>query len=153
MTCVVWYAWAYPTVNSWYLSLPYSCIALPPASSLVTSSLFSVCESDLFCYYVLVVGLVCSGRASGRASQVVLVVKWCTACQCRRYKNREFYPWVRKIPWRGHGSSLQCSCLENPMDRGAWRATVHRVQRSWAQLKQLGIQYAAISVRPLGPNH
>ena len=29
----------------------------------------------------------------------------------------------------GHGYPLQCSCLENPMDRGTWRATVHRVKR------------------------
>ena len=28
-----------------------------------------------------------------------------------------FDPWVRKIPWRGHGNPLQCSCQENPMDR------------------------------------
>ena len=37
----------------------------------------------------------------------------------------------------GHGNPLQYSCLENPMDRGAWRATVHRVTKSWARLKQL----------------
>ena len=30
-------------------------------------------------------------------------------------------------PGGGHGNSLQYSCLENPMDRGAWWATVHRV--------------------------
>ena len=30
----------------------------------------------------------------------------------------------------GHGNPLQSSCLENPMDRGAWRATVHRVSES-----------------------
>ena len=42
--------------------------------------------------------------------------------QCRRPR---FSPCVRKIPWGGHGSPLQYSCLENPMDRGAWRATVH----------------------------
>ena len=29
-----------------------------------------------------------------------------------------------------HGNPLQYSCLENPMDRGAWRATVHRVAKS-----------------------
>ena len=29
-----------------------------------------------------------------------------------------------------NGNPLQCSCLENPMDRGAWRATVHVVTRS-----------------------
>ena len=30
-----------------------------------------------------------------------------------------------------HGNPLQYSCLENPMDRGAWRATVHKVTKSW----------------------
>ena len=31
----------------------------------------------------------------------------------------------------GHGNPLQYSCLENPMDRGAWWATVHMVAKSW----------------------
>ena len=35
----------------------------------------------------------------------------------------------------GHGNPLQCSCLENPMDRGAWWATVHRVAKSQTRLK------------------
>ena len=34
-----------------------------------------------------------------------------------------------------HGNPLQCSCLETPMDRGAWRATVHRVGKSQTGLK------------------
>ena len=38
---------------------------------------------------------------------------------------------VGKIPGRGHGNPLQYSCLENPMDRGVWQATVHRVAKSW----------------------
>ena len=37
-------------------------------------------------------------------------------------------------PGEGNGNPLQCSCLENPMDRGAWRATVHGVAKSWTQL-------------------
>ena len=37
--------------------------------------------------------------------------------------------------------SLQYSCLENPMDRGAWRATVHGVAKSRTPLKRLGMQY------------
>ena len=41
-----------------------------------------------------------------------------------------FDPWIRKIPWRRHGNPLQYSYLENPMDRGAWRAIVHRVAKS-----------------------
>ena len=34
----------------------------------------------------------------------------------------------------GNGTPLQYSCLENPMDRGAWWAAVHRVAKSWTQL-------------------
>ena len=40
-------------------------------------------------------------------------------------------------PGGGHGNPLQYSCLENPMDRGAWWATVHSVAQSWTRLKQL----------------
>ena len=36
-------------------------------------------------------------------------------------------PGSGRSPGGGHGNPLQYSCLENPMDRGAWRATVHRV--------------------------
>ena len=36
-----------------------------------------------------------------------------------------------KSPGEGNGNPLQYSCLENPMDRGAWRATVHGVTKNW----------------------
>ena len=36
-----------------------------------------------------------------------------------------------------HGNPLQCPCLEHPMDRGAWRTTVHKVTKSQTLLKQL----------------
>ena len=39
----------------------------------------------------------------------------------------------------GNGNPLQYSCLENPMDRGAWQAMVHRVAESWTQLKRLNM--------------
>ena len=39
-------------------------------------------------------------------------------------------PGSGRSPGRGHGNPLQCSCLENPQDRGAWWATVHRVTQS-----------------------
>ena len=42
-----------------------------------------------------------------------------------------------RSPGRGHGNPLQSSCLENPMDRGAWWATVHRVAKSRTQLNDL----------------
>ena len=42
-----------------------------------------------------------------------------------------------RSPDGGHDSPLQHSCLENPMYRGAWRATVHRVTKNRTQLKRL----------------
>ena len=40
-------------------------------------------------------------------------------------------------PGGGHGNPLQYSCLENPVDRGAWSATVHRVSKSRTRLRRL----------------
>ena len=37
----------------------------------------------------------------------------------------------------GNGNPLQCSCLENPRDGGAWWAAVYGVAQSWTRLKQL----------------
>ena len=41
-----------------------------------------------------------------------------------------------RSPGGGPGKPLQYPCLENPMDRGAWRATVHRVAKSQTPLKR-----------------
>ena len=46
-------------------------------------------------------------------------------------------PGSGRSPGGGHGSPLQYSCLENPMDRGAWRAVVHGITKSWTRLKRL----------------
>ena len=48
----------------------------------------------------------------------------------RRHKKHGFNPWVGKTPGGGHSNPPQCSRLENPMDRGAWRARVHRITKS-----------------------
>ena len=50
-----------------------------------------------------------------------------------------FNPWVRKMPWRRAWQPLQYSYLENSMDRGAWKATVHWVAKSQALLKVLNM--------------
>ena len=46
-------------------------------------------------------------------------------------------PGLGRYPGVGNGSPLQYSCLENPLDRGAWLTTLHGVTKSWARLKQL----------------
>ena len=43
-------------------------------------------------------------------------------------------PGLGRYPGRGNGNPLQYSCVENPMDRGAWQAMVHRVAKSQTQL-------------------
>ena len=45
-------------------------------------------------------------------------------------------PGLGRSPGEGNGSSLQYSCLENPMDGGAWWATVHGVAKSQTQLSK-----------------
>ena len=44
-------------------------------------------------------------------------------------------PGFGRSPGEGMGNPLQHSCLENPMDRGAWQATVHGVPKSWTCLR------------------
>ena len=58
-------------------------------------------------------------------------------CQGRSHKRRGFDSWVGKIPWRRACNPLQYSCLENPMDRGAWWAMVHSVAKSWTRLSNI----------------
>ena len=58
------------------------------------------------------------------------------------FQQKKWETWVWPLSWEdspggGHGDPLQCSWLGNPMDRGAWWATVHRVTKSWTRLKWL----------------
>ena len=76
------------------------------------------------CMYTYIRGF--PGEASGKEP----------ACQCRRCQRCRFTPWIRKVPWEGT-NSLQYSYLENPMDRGAWRATVHGVAKEWDVIEPL----------------
>ena len=48
-------------------------------------------------------------------------------------------PGLGQYPGGENGNPLQDSCLENPMDRGAWRAIVHRVTKNQTQLKRLNV--------------
>ena len=66
-----------------------------------------------------------------QASQVALVVKNLPA------NAEDLIPGMGRSPGGGNGNPLQYSCLENPMDRGAWEAIVHRVAKSQTRLRQL----------------
>ena len=53
-----------------------------------------------------------------------------SACQCRRCKRQELYPWVGRSPGEVNGHPLQYSYLENAIGREACWTTVHRVTES-----------------------
>ena len=70
------------------------------------------------------------------ASQVALVVKNPPA-NAGNMRDVGSIPGLGRSSGGGHSNPLQYSCLENPMDREAWKAVVHRVTKSWTQLKWL----------------
>ena len=84
-------------------------------------------------------------------------------CNPRDARDMGSIPGSGRSPGGGHGYSLQYSCLENLMDRGAWWATVHRLQRvghdwsEWAQhiLPYNDLNIIAMDTTPLHPcyNH
>ena len=55
-------------------------------------------------------------------------------------------PGLGRSPGEGIGNPLQYSCLDNPMDKGAWQATVHGVAKSGTQLKQLSTCHNPVCV-------
>ena len=70
-------------------------------------------------------------------------------CQCRRHRDAwdtGSIPGSERSPGGGHDNPLQYSCLENPMERGAWHATVHRAAKNQSQLKQLSTSRAVLGV-------
>ena len=64
-----------------------------------------------------------------RSSQVALMIKNLPA-NTGDEKDGGSIPQSGRFPGEGNGNALQYSCLENPMDREAWQATVHRVTNS-----------------------
>ena len=71
-----------------------------------------------------------SSRSLTRDSLVVLLIKNLPAMQ----EPQGLIPGSGSSSGEGNGNPLQYSCLENPMDRGAWQARVHGVEKSWTRL-------------------
>ena len=68
----------------------------------------------------------------------------CNSCGLKESDTTKWLNWTElMLQWgEGNGNPLQYSCLENPMDRGAWWAAVHRVAQSGTWLKQLNMHAA-----------
>ena len=75
-----------------------------------------------------------------RVSQVALVVKNLPA-NARDIRDAGSIPGLGRSPGGGHSNPFQYSCLENPMNRGAWQVRVHGVTKNQTQLKWLSTQY------------
>ena len=70
------------------------------------------------------------------ASQVALVVKNPPA-SAGDIRDTGSVLGSERTPGGGHGNPLLCSCLENPLDRGAWQAAVNEAAKSRTRLKRL----------------
>ena len=87
----------------------------------VSSSLQSYTRIFSFFFFFFSWDIVSVGDSDGKES----------ACNVRDLGS---VPGLGRSPGGGHGSPLQYSCLENPMDRGTWQAAVHGVAKSWTRL-------------------
>ena len=100
------------------------------------SGLLQNTEYSSLCYTVgpcLLYMLYIVIQRSAAASQVALVVNNPPA-NAGDIRDLNLIPGLGRSLRGGHGNPLQHSCLENPLDRGAWWATVHRVAKSWTRL-------------------
>ena len=59
--------------------------------------------------------------------------------RARDLRDTGLIPELGRSPGEGNGNPLQDSGLENLMDREAWWATIHKVAKSWTQLRQLNM--------------
>ena len=55
--------------------------------------------------------------------------------------DQDSIPGLGRYPGAGNSNPLQFSCLENPMDGGAWQATVHGVAKSWTRISDFHFHY------------
>ena len=65
-----------------------------------------------------------------------------STCQYRRHKRCGFDPWVGKIPWRWKWHPTPVFLPENPMDGGAWQATVHGIAKSQTRLSDFTLHFS-----------
>ena len=80
-----------------------------------------------------------------RASQVAAVAKDPPA-RAGDVRDASLILGLGRSPGGGHGNPLRDSCLENPVDRGAWWGTVHGVAESWTCLKWLSLHTFALCI-------
>ena len=83
------------------------------------------------------------GKSHGRRSLV-----GCSPWGLKKSDTTEWLHFQFSLSWtgEGNGNPLQCSCLENPRDRGAWWAAIYGVSQSRARLKRLSSSSSSIHI-------
>ena len=94
---VWWWSWVEHSPLSFSLKLPQFTLQIFLPSHGATTN-------DLWLPEMFFFNITAWGGASGKEP----------TCQCKTQKRHGFHLWIGKIPWRGNGNPLQCSCLENP---------------------------------------
>ena len=61
---------------------------------------------------------------------IYVLPRWCSGKESASVRDVGAFPESGRSPGEGNGNPLQSACLENPMDRGAWRAAVRGVPQS-----------------------
>ena len=87
--------------------------------------------------FIVVPNMVLSIQEILSTPQVVLAVKKKLPASAGDIRDEGSIPGLGRSPGEGNGNPLQYSCLGNPIGRGTWWATVHRVTKIWTGLKQL----------------
>ena len=97
--------------------------------------LFSSCICKTVCGFVNDVGTIWKWSGCAILDTVSFPISWASQAglviknlpdSAGNIRDLGLIPGSGRSPGGGHGNPLQCPYLENPMDRGAWRATVHR---------------------------
>ena len=84
-----------------------------------------------------------------RDTLVTLAVKNLPTASAGDLREGGLIPGCGRSPREGNGNPLQSSCLQNPMNRGAWRATVHEVAKSWTRLSDFTFTFhSSCSMNP-----
>ena len=75
---------------------------------------------------------------------ISLLLRWHSGKESAyQARDMSLIPGLKRSPDEGNGNPLQYSCLENPMDRGAWQATVHRAAKSQTRLNDFTLPFIA----------
>ena len=108
-------------ILKWYWQIPPIKMQIDPSKPLPRINQYPINKEALQGIKPIMDNYMAQGLIIWYTSPCNRLPRWLSgkesACQCRTCG---FKPWVRKIPWRRKGNRLQYSCLENPIERGAW---------------------------------